>query len=251
MDASSTKERLLNLDHHETAGVPDRSRLTSALAALEQATVRDADLCGPVLEVMGFDHVAVATLGTPLGAGVVCASDATAAQLAKLELELGDGPAWRSAAHHAPVAEPDLSRSQESLWPLTRQRYLELDVGAVYAFPLVAAGTEIGALTLYSRTPVELLDQQREDARALSQIIARQVLYRAPLPGETLDTDDDSRWYSRREIHQACGMVIAQMGISATDALTVLRSHAFTTGRTLRDVSADVVARTLDFTPKK
>jgi hypothetical protein len=43
-------------------------------------------------------------------------------------------------------------------------------------------------------------------------------------------------------------MVLAQTGTSATDALLLLRAHAFAQGRTVREVARDVVARTLDFT---
>jgi len=43
-------------------------------------------------------------------------------------------------------------------------------------------------------------------------------------------------------------MILAQAGVSATDALLMLRAHAFAQGRSVRDVARDVVARTLDFT---
>ncbi|WP_375372628.1 ANTAR domain-containing protein [Clavibacter capsici] len=52
-------------------------------------------------------------------------------------------------------------------------------------------------------------------------------------------------------MHQATGMVIAQMGLSAADALLVLRGHAFATNRSVRDVANDVVERRLDFTPAR
>ena len=43
-------------------------------------------------------------------------------------------------------------------------------------------------------------------------------------------------------------MVLAQLGITATDALARLRAYAFAEGRLLLDVAADVVARRLIFT---
>jgi hypothetical protein len=63
--------------------------------------------------------------------------------------------------------------------------------------------------------------------------------------------EDDSPWegaFSRREVEQATGMVLAQMGISGDDARVVLQGDAFATNRPVRDVAADVIARTLDFT---
>jgi len=50
------------------------------------------------------------------------------------------------------------------------------------------------------------------------------------------------------EIHPATGMVVAQLQISATDALARLRAHAFVHQRLLIDVCRDVVARRLVFT---
>jgi hypothetical protein len=43
-------------------------------------------------------------------------------------------------------------------------------------------------------------------------------------------------------------MVVAQLGISAADALARLRAHAFAEQRLLSEVARDVVARRLRFT---
>ena len=51
----------------------------------------------------------------------------------------------------------------------------------------------------------------------------------------------------RREIHQATGMILAQLGITATEALLRLQAYAFANERTVRDVASDVVQRNLDF----
>jgi hypothetical protein len=53
---------------------------------------------------------------------------------------------------------------------------------------------------------------------------------------------------SRAEIHQAIGMVLAQLGVSADTALARMRGHAFAEQRLLIDVAHDVVARRLVFT---
>jgi AmiR/NasT family two-component response regulator len=50
------------------------------------------------------------------------------------------------------------------------------------------------------------------------------------------------------EIHQATGMVVAQLNLSATDAFARLRAYAFTEHQLLGDVARDVVARRLRFT---
>jgi hypothetical protein len=58
----------------------------------------------------------------------------------------------------------------------------------------------------------------------------------------------DGSWNDRAEVHQATGMILAQLDVSAQDAFVRLRAHAFATGRPLADVARDVVARRLVFT---
>jgi AmiR/NasT family two-component response regulator len=58
----------------------------------------------------------------------------------------------------------------------------------------------------------------------------------------------DPATIGRAEIHQATGMVLAQLDISADAALARLRAHAFVEQRLLIDVARDVVGRRLRFT---
>ena len=51
------------------------------------------------------------------------------------------------------------------------------------------------------------------------------------------------------EVHQATGMIIVQLGVTAAVALIRLRAYAYSHDRRLRDVAADVVARRLRFHP--
>lgn len=46
-------------------------------------------------------------------------------------------------------------------------------------------------------------------------------------------------------VHQAAGMVSAQLDITLADALVKLRAHAFSRERPLTDVATDIVARSL------
>jgi len=54
------------------------------------------------------------------------------------------------------------------------------------------------------------------------------------------------RWLSW--VHQATGFVLAQLGISADQALARMRCYAFVEQRLLIDVARDVVSRRLQFT---
>ena len=50
------------------------------------------------------------------------------------------------------------------------------------------------------------------------------------------------------EIHQATGMLSAQLAVPLDEAFVRLRSHAFADGRSLREVADDVLARRLQLT---
>ena len=70
------------------------------------------------------------------------------------------------------------------------------------------------------------------------------------VPGHDADAGGwlDLDFGRRAEIHQATGMVLVQLGISAIDALARLRGPAFVHRRLLLDVARDVVERRLVFT---
>jgi hypothetical protein len=55
-----------------------------------------------------------------------------------------------------------------------------------------------------------------------------------------------SAFSHRAEVHQATGMVLAQLGISAEDALVRLRAHALVHQRLLIDVARDVICDDYD-----
>lgn len=228
----------------------ERLDFSDAALALAQAFEPDSDLCGPFVAAIGVTGAAVSTLGDPLGSETICVTDDSAAQWDEIQLDLGEGPCWEALSTRLPVFEPDLQHSSETSWPLARQALYETGLAAVFAFPLVVAGINVGAIDLYSRVSGAMSSRQVADAGLLSTILARQVLRRSlrALESEDEDAGGGGGDYSRREVHQATGMVLAQMGITPVDALLVLQGHAFASGRPVRDVAADVVARRLDFT---
>jgi AmiR/NasT family two-component response regulator len=59
--------------------------------------------------------------------------------------------------------------------------------------------------------------------------------------------DLDERWLARDRVNQACGMVVAQLGIAPADALAVLRAHAYAHDTSLAAIAHQVLSRELDF----
>jgi len=101
-------------------------------------------------------------------------------------------------------------------------------------------------LDLYRRAPGALSPTQMRDALSAADAATLILLGLRSDPGD--EQAWDRSWGNRAEVHQATGMVVAQLGISAADALARLRAHAFAEQRLLGEVARDVVARRLRFT---
>jgi hypothetical protein len=145
------------------------------------------------------------------------------------------------------VLVPDLSDPAEtSRWPIYAAAVVEqAGVGAVFALPLQWGAITVGVLDLYRRAPGSLSQEQSRDALSAADAATLMLLGLRTDPGEDLAWDRS--WSNRAEIHQATGMVVAQLEISATDAFARLRAYAFAEQRLLGDVARDVVARRLHF----
>jgi hypothetical protein len=55
---------------------------------------------------------------------------------------------------------------------------------------------------------------------------------------------------STREVHQATGMIVAQLGVSAHEAFVRMQGFAYSNGRMLSEVAQAVVRRQLRFEPE-
>ncbi|WP_241979822.1 GAF and ANTAR domain-containing protein [Cryobacterium glaciale] len=186
---------------------------------------------------------------------VVCATDGLAARLDELQFDLGEGPRWEAARTRLPVLEPRIREVAHPLWPVFYTALMDTAVEALYVFPLTLGALDVGIVELYSTTPGVLDRTDRAKALVLANETAWNLLDRllrvqeSAASGETTSASSASP-LSRREIHQATGMVLVQMNVTPTDALLVLRAHAFSHGTTVRSIAGDVVARRLQFSPK-
>lgn len=224
----------------------DRGNFLEALAALSRASAPGADLCSPFLVALPVAGAALSTLGDPLGSSTVCSTDVRAARLDEIQIDLGEGPCWDALATNAPVLAAEVQSVASERWPVAAAALRETGLEAVFAFPLTYGRLGLGAVDLYADAPGSLTEDDVAGAEMLAGVAARHVLHRA-VAALGLEAPDDVDRYSRREVHQASGMVSAQLSIGVEDALLVLRGHAFATGVSLREVAADVVARRVDF----
>lgn len=211
----------------------------------------DGGLCTGFLESLPISGASISVFSGLAPETMVCASNKVSARIDELQFDLGEGPRWVALETRRPVLLPYVRSGSHPAWPVFAKALGGLDVSALFVYPLVLGAMDIGVVELYSSDAGPLSQADHSTAVQLADAatwqLLRQLLTLTPTDGA--DTPQDGSPLSRREVHQATGMVLAQTGASATDALLLLRAHAFAQGRTVREVARDVVAKTLDFTP--
>jgi hypothetical protein len=204
------------------------------------------DLCAGFLESLPISGAAISVFPGLAPETMVCASNPVAARIDELQFDLGEGPRWEALQTRRPVLLPDVRMGPHTGWPVFAKALLELDVSALFVFPLVFGALDIGSGTVQLQTrsaqPTGPLDSVASPALDDPGVAA-------PAPDPSEDGSDSSP-LSRQEIHQATGMVLAQAGTAAPEALLLMLAHAFAQGRTVREVAHDVVSGRLDFTPR-
>jgi hypothetical protein len=233
--------------------VAERGAVTRALLEIARDVGDDRALAEQVCQAyvagLDVDGAAISLLTASNAHQMLCATDATAELLEDLQFSLGEGVCVEAAVTGRPVLVPDLHHSTEvSRWPIFAAAVVEQsDVGALFAVPFQWETVNLGVLDLYRTAPGSLSDAQLRDVMRAADMAALMFLGVRTDPGEGAWLDHSL--HGRAEIHQATGMVVVQLGVSAPDALARLRAYAFVEQRLLSDVAHDVVSRRLRFTP--
>jgi ANTAR domain len=137
-----------------------------------------------------------------------------------------------------------LDADAENRWPqYTLMVRRLLPTGIVYAVPMRPGGSVLGVLSLYRTDPVAV-DASLDNVQFLADTVGAALL-RDPL--SVSPAEDAGQWSTRAVVHQATGMVVAQLRVSVDDALALLRAHAFAHNVSMSDLAAMVVSRRYDF----
>lgn len=199
--------------------------------------------------VLAVQRAAIAVDVTGTGWEVLCASDSVADRFEALQATAGQGPGIDAAVRGEAVVVEDLALIQHR-WPLLGAAMGPGDCGAVYSIPLQVGAARLGALDLFCENPGRLDGSQWAAASSVATMVTMILLADQSADADSAELVLGQWWSSAprtREIHQASGMVAAQLGISVRDAYARLQAHAFARGFTLAEVAADVVARRLRF----
>jgi hypothetical protein len=233
--------------------VPELGTVTRALLGIVcdggDSRSLAGQICHACLDGLDVDGASISLLTTSVSRETLWATDPVAELLEDLQFTLNEGACMEAATTGRPVAVSDVQFGVHAArWPMFAAAVAEQTrARALFALPLQWGAVNLGVLDLYRFAPGELSELQWNDAVSAADTAALMML------GQRTDSGDhdggwlDSAFSHRAEVHQATGMVLAQLGISADDALARLRAHAFVHQRLLIDVARDVVDRRLVF----
>jgi hypothetical protein len=229
--------------------VNDTGRLLARLAVFVATNATSspltARLCTGCQQLLGADSASITVEIMPANRVTVGSTDDVAATFEDLQEVTGEGPSLDAYTTGEAVITP-LGQAAMDRWPLfvTAAREVAPDL-TVYALPMRPGAATLGVVSLL-RAPPGKLSEGLSSAQFLADAIGAALL-RDPL--STAEYDMAGPWSHRTVIHQATGMVIAQLGVAAEDAIALLKAHAYAHGASLADVAGEVVDRALDFRP--
>lgn len=220
----------------------------SAEAGEDSALFREsaADLLAPFLELLPVSGASISVASGP-SHSTLGSTDAVAARLEQLQFELGEGPHWGALRSGRAVLVSDV-RTDTSAWPVFAAAASELSARALFAFPLHLGAAIVGVVDLYRTAPGDLSGADVAAARSLALVASSAAMRLASASASREQSGVHAAAPElRRVVHQATGILVVQLDVSATEAFARLRAHAFASGASLDAVARDVVARRLTF----
>ena len=124
-----------------------------------------------------------------------------------------------------------------------------------FATTISVAGVYVGALDLFQTAPAMLAAEQVAGVTVAAELAQMPVL---DLLGQNMydaaATPGSTGWnelntLTRAEVSQATGMLMAQLKITAPEALVRLRAHAYSSGRSATEIARDILQRRLRLDP--
>lgn len=225
-----------------------RVRILSRLVGSGAQELETKRLCEVCAEVTCTTGAGIMLMSGDVPQGSVCTTNAASALIEELQYALGEGPCVDAYHLDRPVLEPDLADPATPRWLAFSGPAIEAGVRAIFGFPLRVGAVRLGALNLYSDRTGSLTNEQHVDALVMADVAANAVLMvQANAEPGKLAAELEAGGDFQYVVHQASGMIAAQLEVSVGQALIRLRAYAFGNDRPLPEVAKDVVARTLRF----
>jgi GAF domain-containing protein len=224
------------------------SRILARLSSGDDAAPGAIRLCQVCADVAAMSGAGIMLMSGDVPGGSVCTTNEVSTLIEELQYTLGEGPCVDAYRQDRPVLEPELADPGTPRWFAFTPPAVEAGVRAIFGFPLQVGAVRLGALNLYRDRPGPLSEDQYANALVLADVAARAVLgMQAQAPPGALAPELEVGANLRLVVHQASGMVAAQLGVSVGEALIRLRAYAFAHDRLVTEVAEEVVGRRLRF----
>lgn len=227
------------------------SRFLTAVSELGANRDDAVGLCLAAVRALPVHRAAISVFVPDSGLEVLGASDDVAERVQWAQITLGEGPGFDAV--DGPILVANLS-DPATPWPTFAAEAVKHGVGAVYSLPLAVGAVRVGVLDLYLDRPGPLADGDLADAAEIADLVSTIMLTTGggagtDFAGASLGTQWDQP-SGTREVHQATGMIVAQLGVGAGDAYVRMQAFAYAQDRMLDDVAHAVVNRRLRFDPE-
>jgi hypothetical protein len=225
----------------------DRTAILAKLARLAAANAAHQHLADRLCEasrlILGADGAWI-TVQDGSGTRVpLSATDQVAATLEDLQDVIGQGPCHDAYRDRKAMTMTVRDQPDPHWTEFSRAAWHRVGSVRIHAYPMRPGADTFGVLSIYFTTPREPAEPH-ESAQFLADAVGAALL-RDPIPRE--GDLGEGMWSTRAELHQATGMVIAQLHIPAEDALAILRAHAYAHDTNLADIAHQVISRQIDF----
>ncbi len=177
-------------------------------------------ICARTLELLPAAGASIVLMSRGHGQGLAGAFGESALAGQDLEFTLGQGPGVDAYADGMVVLVKDLSF--DGRWPLFSATAVGLGIRSVCALPLQVGSIRLGVLSLYGGTPSAIALAQLSDALLVADLVTHLVIgLQSETASESVAFALDISDY-RAVVHQATGMVSAQLDCSVEEALVRL-----------------------------
>jgi hypothetical protein len=204
-------------------------------------------ICRFAVESLAASGCAVTLMARPPSVEVLAFAGRNADEIAELQFTLGEGPCLDAFTSGAPTFAVDLA-NRGAQWPMFSAQAAELGVLAEFSLPMQLGAAPVGVLDLSREDPGMLSDDHLADALTAAEIVTDAVLLlQGASEGSELATLLEPAGLDRMVVHQATGMVSAQLEVTIADALATLRAAAFRSARSIYEIAVEVVDRRISF----
>ncbi|SES06892.1 GAF domain-containing protein [Lentzea xinjiangensis] len=197
-----------------------------------------------VLAIADADGVTI-TVVTDDGVHTAAATEEQLVELDEVQYDVGHGPCLEAATARQAVRA--VVGQHRKLWPEFEAAAHRLGVCAYLSVPMLVTATDgeklVGSLNVYGST-ASAFDPFDESVMRLFTTAASAAITNAQLWRDTRSrvTQLEAAVYSRAEIDQAKGMLMAVHGCSADEAFLMLVQRSQTQNVKLREVARDILA---------